>query len=81
MAFDLKEPWGTHRRYQVFGDRHADIFGQPEVTSHRIVLLQVMMEAINASLNSLKNRSCAKYLLTQFFFLYTIRLIIDDDPD
>jgi hypothetical protein len=80
MAFDLKEPWGTHRRYQVFGEKHAEIFGGPEVTSHRIVMLHVIMEAIDSALDRLENRSCAKYLLTKFFFLYTIRLMIDNDP-
>lgn len=80
MAFDLKEPWATHRRYQVFGDRHAEIFGGPEATSHRIVMLHVIMEAIDSALQRLENRSCAKYLLTKFFFLYTIRLMIDNDP-
>ena len=25
MAFDAKEPWGTHRRYQVFEEKHSDL--------------------------------------------------------
>jgi len=36
MAFDLKEPWGTHRKYQVFDEKHADLFARPEVTADRI---------------------------------------------
>ena len=80
MAFDLKEPWGTHRSYQVFGDKHAAIFGGPEVTAHRIVMLHVIMEAVESALKRMENRSCAKYLLTKFFFLYTIRLMVDNDP-
>lgn len=80
MAFDLKEPWGTHRRYQVFGESHAEIFGKPEVTSHRIIMFHVIMDAIHSVLTKIKNQACAKYLLTQFFFMYTIRLMIDDDP-
>src|SRR5206468_2492466 len=50
MAFDLKEPWATHRKYQVFEDRHADLFGRPEVTADRIVLCHVIAEAIEEAL-------------------------------
>lgn len=79
MAFDLKEPWGTHRKYQVFGEKHADIFARPEATAHRIVLCQVMMEAIKEAVVKMTNEACAKYVLTRYFFMYTIRQMIDRD--
>jgi hypothetical protein len=28
-AFDLKEPWATHRKYEVFDDKHGDLFARP----------------------------------------------------
>ena len=80
MAFDLKEPWATHRKYQVFGEKHADLFARPEATAHRIVMCQVMMEAIRDAVAKMKNEACAKYLLTRYFFMYTIRQMIDHDP-
>jgi hypothetical protein len=80
MAFDLREPWATHRKYQVFGEKHAELFARPEATAHRIVLCQVMMEAIKDAVVSMTNQPCSKYLLTRYFFLYTIRLMIDHDP-
>jgi hypothetical protein len=46
MAFDLKEPWGTHRKYQVFEDKHSEIFGRPEVNAHRIVMLHLIVKAV-----------------------------------
>lgn len=47
MAFDLREPWATHRKYQVFDDRHATLFAKPSVTADRIVMLQIMREEID----------------------------------
>jgi hypothetical protein len=38
MAFDLKLPWATHRKYQVFEDLHSELFARPAVTAHRIVM-------------------------------------------
>jgi hypothetical protein len=43
-------------------------------------MLHVIMEAVESALKRMENRSCAKYLLTKFFFLYTIRLMVDNDP-
>jgi hypothetical protein len=34
LAFDLKRPWATHRKYQVFEDDHSEIFGRPAVDAH-----------------------------------------------
>jgi AIPR protein len=80
MAFDLKEPWGTHRKYQVFEDKYADLFGRPEVTADRIVLCQAIVEAIDAALPSIKNQLFARYRLTRYLFLYIARIILENDP-
>jgi len=80
MAFDLKEPWATHRQYQVFGDKHTAIFGRPEVTSDRIVMCHAIMEAVIAATAGMKHKLCSKYVLTRYFMMYTIRLIIENDP-
>lgn len=80
MAFDLKEPWATHRKYQIFRDKHAEIFGRPEVTADRIVMCKVMFDSVQGSIAQLKNRLAAKYVVTQYFILYILRLIIENDP-
>ncbi|WP_343731111.1 hypothetical protein [Duganella sp.] len=41
IAFDLGEPWTTHRKYQVFDERYNEVFGRPEVTAGKIVMLQI----------------------------------------
>src|SRR5260370_950462 len=79
MAFDLKEPWGTHRKYEVFDDKHADLFGRPEVTADRIVLCQVIMEAIEEEIDNLDNTLFAKYVLTCYLLLYIVREILEND--
>jgi hypothetical protein len=80
MAFDFKEPWATHRRYQVFRERHNILFGRPAATAHRVVMLRLIMDGIELACSNLENQLCAKYVLTKYFMLYVIRLIIDDDP-
>lgn len=80
MAFDLKEPWATHRRYQVFRDRHSDLFARPEVTADRIVLLKVIADCVKGSMNAITNPLAAKYVVTQYFLMYVVRLIVEKDP-
>lgn len=79
MSFDLKEPWGTHRKYQVFEDKHADLFARPEVSADRIVLCHVIIQAIIDASNKLSNSLFAKYLLTKYLILYIVRIILEND--
>jgi len=80
MAFDLKIPWATHRKYQIFEDLHPDIFGRPAVTAHRILLCHLIAGRIDAAQSSITNQLFARYALTRFFLLYVIRLILESDP-
>jgi hypothetical protein len=80
MAFDLKEPWGTHRKYQIFRDKHTQIFGRPEVTADRIILCKVIFDCVRASMNAMNNKLAAKYVVTQYFLMYAVRLIVENDP-
>jgi hypothetical protein len=79
MAFDLQEPWATHRKYEVFEDKHADLFGRPEVKADRIVLCRVIMEAIEERLPEINNTLFAKYVLTCYLLLYIVRQILNND--
>ena len=80
MSFDLKIPWATHRKYQIFEDMHSELFGRPAVDSHRIVLCQVLASRIEDAQTNISNVLFARYVLTKFFLLYILRLIIDNDP-
>ena len=79
MAFDLEEPWGTHRRGQVFEERYSDLFGNPAVTADRIVLRQVIAESVDEVLPQLKNQLFARYKLARYLLVYMIRNILDND--
>jgi AIPR protein len=78
-AFDLKEPWTTHRKSEVLDDRHADLFGRPEVTADRIVLCQVIIDEIANGLPQLENQLAAKYVLIRYLLLYIVREIMEHD--
>lgn len=77
MAFDLKIPWATHRKYQIFEDKHSDLFGRPIVSADRVMLCHIIVKAINDKQPSITNTLFAKYALTKFFILYIIRLIFE----
>jgi AIPR protein len=79
MAYDLKSPWTTHRKYQVFEDRHADIFGRPIVNAHRIVFCHLLTKRIDSASRQLKNTLFAKYVLAKYLLLYILRLIFEKD--
>ena len=79
MAFDLREPWATHRKYQIFDEKHSAIFGRPEVTSDRIVLCQVIKEEVEEVVDEIENRLLAKYALTRYLLIYLVRRIFDAD--
>lgn len=77
MAFDLKIPWATHRKYQIFEEKHSDLFGRPIVTADRVMLCHVMFTVINEEERFITNTLFAKYALTKFFILYIFRLIFE----
>ncbi|WP_031359908.1 AIPR family protein [Caballeronia sordidicola] len=79
IAFDLEEPWTTHRKYQIFEDRYAEIFGRPDVTADRIVLLHEIAEVLREKLPELKNQLIGKYVLTTFDMLLAVRRILEQD--
>jgi hypothetical protein len=79
MAFDLKTPWSTHRKYQVFEDKHSDLFGRPSVTAHRILFCHVLATRIEDVQPDISNTLFAKYALTKFFMLYVLRLLFESD--
>jgi hypothetical protein len=79
MSFDLKEPWGTHRKYQVFEDLYNDIFARPEVSADRILMLKLIDNAIVSKIPSINNQLIARYNLTRFAIIYFIRTILEND--
>jgi hypothetical protein len=78
LAFDLKQPWATHRKYQLFEDNmYADVFGRPAVTADRIVLCQVIKEEADKARTKITNELFGKYILTRYLLLYLLREILD----
>ena len=79
MSFDLKEPWATHRKYQVFEEKYVELFARPEVNAARIVLCQVIVDAIEDASPGIANTLFAKYVLTKYLLLYITRTILESD--
>ena len=80
MAFDLEEPWATHRKYQVFDDKHSELFARPEVTADRIVMLHTIREVVDEQLRtSIDNTLLAKYVLTRYLMMYIVKGILQED--
>jgi hypothetical protein len=79
LAFDLRQPYSCHQIYKVFDDFYAEIFGRPQVTAPRIILLSEIMKVVEGELDSLNSRPFAHYTLTRFFILYVLREILRGD--
>lgn len=79
MSFDLKEPWSTHRKYQIFEEKYTKIFSGPSVTAHRIIFCYVILTRIEEQKQSIENELVAKYVLTKFLILYIVRLILENE--
>lgn len=79
MAFDLGEPWGTHRKYELFDDKHADLFARPEVTADRILMCHILTTTIVEKAASIENSLFGKYALTKFVILFMLRRVMDAD--
>ena len=76
-AFDLKEPWTTHRKYEVFEDKHSELFGRPSTTADRIVMLDLIVETIDAAIPEIENQLIGKYALARYLILYIVREILE----
>ncbi|QIY78556.1 AIPR family protein [Chromobacterium violaceum] len=79
IAFDLKEPWTTHRSYQVFDEKYNSIFGRPEVTGYRLVLLDKLFSSIENKVDKIENALFGKYTLTKYLILYVLRRLFEND--
>lgn len=79
MAFDLREPWGTHRKYEVFEDKHSALFGRPYVTADRIVMLRIIDDEIKAQLGKFREPLLAQYKLTRYMLMYILREMLFED--
>jgi hypothetical protein len=79
LAFDIKEPWATHRKYQLFDEKYSDVYARPQVDAHRIVLLFILEQLIDRALAGLNNQAVARYALTRFLMLFILRLIFESD--
>lgn len=79
LAFDRHEPWSCHQRYSVFEDKHADLFGRPNVTADYIVMCRVIADTITQKLPDLENGLFAKYSLTTYMIMHIVRQILEKD--
>lgn len=79
LAFDLKQPWATHRKYQLFEDNmYADVFGRPAVTADRIVFCEVVRQEADEARKKISNQLFGKYILTRYLLVYLLREILDN---
>lgn len=78
MAFDLKQPWATHRTYQAFTEQYRDVFTRT-VSADRILLCHLIDDCIVKALPTLKNDAFAKFVITRYFLVYAIGEMLDKD--
>lgn len=79
MSFDIGEPWNTHRVYQVFEDAYNKLFARPEVNGSRLILIQIINEALVDKIEDIENKLIARYALTKYALMYITRGILEND--
>lgn len=79
MAYDLKEPSATHRKYQIFEDKYNELFARPAVSADRVIFLQTIASVIESKKSEINNQLFARYALSTFFLMYTLRLAFESD--
>lgn len=82
MSFDKKEPWDTHRKYQIFDEKYNELFTGPNLNSYRVIFLHQISSIIDEVLNSeehMENQLVAKYILTKYAVFYILREILESD--
>lgn len=79
MAYDLKEPWATHRKYQIFEDKYNELFARPAVGADRIIFLQTIASVVEGKKPDINNQLFARYALSTFFLMYVLRLTFESD--
>jgi hypothetical protein len=79
MSFDLKEPWNTHRKYQVFEDAYNKLFARPEVTAEKIIFLHLLSQVIDRKLLDINDKKIARYTLTKYVIMFVVRNILESD--
>lgn len=79
MSFDIGEPWNTHRVYQVFEDAYNKLFARPEVNGSRLILIQIVNEALVDKIDDVENKLIARYALTKYALMYITRGILEND--
>lgn len=81
LAFDIKQPWATHRKYQLFEDNmYADVFGRPAVTADRIIMCEAIREEADQARTEIANKLFGKYILTRYLLVYLLREILENSP-
>lgn len=78
ISFDLKKPYETYLNLFA-SERHAEIFGRPEVTADRVVALHDILKLEDAVRSKMNNRRFANYPITKFFLLYLVRKALEID--
>lgn len=79
LAFDMQEPWSCHQIYRIFDELHGRVFGRPEVTAERIIVINEMMKIIISKIEKIDNKPFAHYTLTRFFILHVLSVILSED--
>lgn len=75
LAYDLAEPWACHQAYKIFDELFERVFGRPEVTAKRIIVVYEIMRIIWNNLGKIEHKLLANYSLKSYFLLFVISRI------
>lgn len=78
-AFDLKDPSIVHQKTQIFTENYNKIFHR-HINADYIVIMLNIFDAISNNKDQIEDLGIRSYRVTLFFFMYVIRVFLDDEP-
>lgn len=71
LALYVGEPWSTHQKYRIFGDRESQVFSY-HISAAHIRLAQMLYKTVASRLPMIENQRLAHYSLTHFLILFLL---------
>ncbi len=79
IALYNREPWMSHRKFDLFDQRYKDVF-HPRIEAPHVYLGYLIYQEVLKRLGDVANRLMAGYGLTTFALIYLVGLLLRESP-
>jgi hypothetical protein len=80
LALYNREPWLSHRKFDIFDARYKDVF-HPSISAAHIFAGYLIYDEVRKKLSKIENQLMSKYGLTTFVLIYLVGLLMRDTDE